>query len=58
MVEGEVVMVGAFGTLRGARAGIRAAFASNPVFQLEVTPCFVVCPLCFAFDMYTFLPTK
>ena len=39
---------------RRARAGIRAAAASNPVFQLEVTPCFVVCPLCFAFDMHNF----
>ena len=49
------------GTSHGARAGsleartvIRSASASNPVFQLEVTPCFVVCPLCFAFDMHNF----
>ena len=40
---------------RGARAGIRSASPSKLVFQLEVTPCYVVCPLCFAFDMYTFL---
>ena len=39
---------------RGARAGISSASASNPVFQLEVTPCVVVCPLCFAFDMRNF----
>ena len=39
---------------RGARAGIRSASASNPVFQLEVTPCFVVCPLFFAFDLHNF----
>ena len=43
-------------TARGARAGSRgarawrcAATASNPVLQLEVTSCFVVCPLCIAF---------
>ena len=29
-----------------------SASASNPVFQLEGTQCFVVCPLCFAFDMH------
>ena len=39
---------------RGARAGIRSASASSPVFQLEVTPGVVVCPLCFAFDMRNF----
>ena len=60
MVEVEVVVVGcgtsrgARAGSRGARAGTRPASASNPVLQLEVTPCFVVCPLCFAFDMYNF----
>ena len=44
------------GSRRVARglAGIRSASPSKLVFQLEVTPCYVVCPLCFAFDMYTF----
>ena len=61
MVEVEVVVVGcrtsrgARAGSRGARAGIRSASPSKLVFQLEVTPCYVVCPLCFAFDMYTFL---
>ena len=56
----EVVVVGcgtsrgARAGSRGARAGTRPASASNPVLQLEVTPCFVVCPLCFAFDMHNF----
>ena len=45
---------GACAGSRGARAGIRSASASSPVFQLEVTPCVVVCPLCFAFDMRNF----
>ena len=43
-------------TARGARVGSRgsrawrcAATASNPVLQLEVTSCFVVCLLCIAF---------
>ena len=39
---------------RGARAGIRSASDSNPVFQLEVTPCLVLCPLCFAFHTHNF----
>ena len=48
-----VLAQGRAGLAQG-RAGIRSASASNPVrqhdvFQLEVTPCFVVCPLCFAF---------
>ena len=42
------------GTSRGARAGVRSASASSSMFQLEVTPCFVVRPLCFAFDMRNF----
>ena len=59
VVEVEVVVGcgtsrGARAGSRGARAGIRSASASNPVFQLEVTPCVVVCPLCFAFDMRNF----
>ena len=33
---------GGGGGSRGARAGTRPASASNPVFQLEVTPCFLV----------------
>ena len=59
-MEVEVVVVGcgtsrgARAGSRGARAGIRSASASSPVFQLEVTPCVVVCPLCFAFDMRNF----
>ena len=60
MVEVEVVVVGcrtsrgARAGSRGARAGIRSASPGKLVFQLEVTPCYVVCPLCFAFDMFTF----
>ena len=60
VVEVEVVVMGC-GTSHGARAGsleartvIRSASASNPVFQLEVTPCLVVCPLCFAFHKHNF----
>ena len=54
VVELEVVVVVGCGTSRGARAGIRSASAGNPGFQLEVTPCFMVCPLCFAFGMHLF----
>ena len=54
MVVGCGASHGARAGSRGAPAGIRSASASNPVFQLEVTPCFVVCPLCFAFDMHDF----
>ena len=45
---------GAHAGSRGARAWIRTASASNPVLQLEVTSCFVVCPLCIAFDTHIF----
>ena len=57
-----MVVVGC-GTSRGARAGsrgararIRSASASNPVFQLEVTPCFVVCPIFFWCQKWSVLP--
>ena len=38
-----------------ATFGISSAIAvcHYDVFQLEVTQCVVVCPLCFAFDMYS-----
>ena len=45
---------GRAGLAQGSVQPLPAILCEHDVFQPKVTPCFVACPVCFEFDMYSF----